>query len=210
MTESQAQRTQRRGWTVLAGVALGFACWIWVVVADLSGPETESEPPASGTVYRGLGGTCALLDDALAERLHGEGTAKDTYVSGSDDEDSECLWTGDKVTVEVDADRQDFPEGEEVDRQVGEFSSERWLEDEGDPADGLPEDLAAPGDEAYVVYDPKAGGKDDEDVTVHVRSGNVVLTVTMTNTAKRQIGHDAMVDQATRFATSALDRVPRS
>ncbi|MQA80194.1 MAG: hypothetical protein GEV10_17200 [Streptosporangiales bacterium] len=209
MSESQKQRTNRRFWTVLAGVALGFACWIWVVVADLPAHEVEAEPPASGTVYRSLGGTCALLDDALAERLHGDGVAKDSAGSGSDDEHSTCQWSGGTVTVEIDADRQDYPEGEEVDRSVDEFTSARWSEDEGDPADGQPEDLATPGDEAYAVYDPGAGSE-DEDVTVHARSGNVVLTVTVTNSAKREIGHDAMVEQATRFATTALDRVPRS
>lgn len=210
MTETGQQKTNRRVWTVMAGAALGFACWLWVVVADPAEAPADTSAPASGTVYRGLNTPCALLDDSFAERNYGDGSAKDTYISGSDDDRSRCEWTGDGVTVEVDADREDYPEGEEVDSAASEFTSTRWLEDEGDPADGLPDDLAATGDEAYVVYDPKANKKDDEDVQVHARSGNVVLTVSVSNTAKRQIGRDAMIEQAKQFALSAFGELPRS
>lgn len=206
-------RTGKANWylaTAGFGVLLGSV--IWFVVGFTSDQEpSEVEPTGSGRVAAKLGEQCALVDEALLERLYGKGKAKPGN-SSDPETDTECEWAASPTYVHIEADLEDYPEDGEAGAAAAEFAYDLANAEEGDPVRGLPEKLTGLGDEAYVVYDPKTekGRKfEEEEAELRLRRGNILLTITVRRAAKSSaVGHDRMVEDARKVAAAAVAELP--
>lgn len=195
------------GTTASLGVAVGAVAMLSAVWVDPGEPPAP-EPTAHGVVRTKLGAPCAPFDRKLAERLYGAGAIErsDAVTAG---ETTDCEWVSSPHHVTVEAELSDYPEGGEVQAAHDSYLADLADAEEGDPARGLPQRVRGLGHEAYAVHDPKRGARDEETVRLQVRSGNVVLAVSVRRAARAPaVGERRLVSEARRLAAAAVRRLP--